>query len=382
MTRKNRSRHPRPKPYIVEQKPWIPPIETVEASASHSEEILHQAREEVEKKLKNKNDELDKASKEIGKLQKRLEKCYQEKLSLEKSLRTWEVEAKAGITILAHFFREMDAVLAPPTCPTNGKAAPEVMAEILKHNPLNLARMKMKSIRETILAHSEAPGSDPVQLELRQLVKTECGLQGVHNHSGQTSAYEPPQVQVVVQQPQSEVGYPAFGEDADIADRVRLRNLVDTLQAYFAVKSKLHIREDFDKQYTVVNLSQEWRHQLGSGDIRARVERAKRLLGPCDLDLDARKIVANLAAMEILCAGPKSTYRERGNEIHEPFHPEQYKTSITRYFRHHPDGPTKHEAAAFMAMLPVPPLFRSQLAVLKAPLNPPLSPSHRRNLSV
>jgi hypothetical protein len=77
------------------------------------------------------------------------------------------------------------------------------MAHLVKQDLLKLARKEMRSVTEMV------PDSDPVQQELRKMIKDELGLKGVENLTGKvyTATYIP-QGQVVVQR--QEVGYPAF----------------------------------------------------------------------------------------------------------------------------------------------------------------------------
>ena len=75
-------------------------------------------------------------------------------------------------------------------------------------------------------------------------------------------------------------------------------------------------------KFNVVNLSLLWRKELSLVlDIPSvRIQRARNLLAESSLDLSARNILDNMAAIEIICS-QFSKYLTRGNETHEFFDP-------------------------------------------------------------
>jgi len=81
-----------------------------------------------------------------------------------------------------------------------------------KQDLLKLAQEEMRSLNETIMEDSEARESDPVQQELRNMVKDELGLKGVKNLAANdiVNASNEPKGQVLVH-PREAIGYPAFG---------------------------------------------------------------------------------------------------------------------------------------------------------------------------
>ena len=113
---------------------------------------------------------------------------------------------------MAQCLRKLDEVLNPRYCRTDGKAASGVMAHVVRQDFLKLARKGMRSVSEIVMANSEAPDSDPIQQELRNIVKDELGLKGVEDLTGKvyTAVYEP-QGQAVVQGLEVGHSYPAFG---------------------------------------------------------------------------------------------------------------------------------------------------------------------------
>lgn len=83
-------------------------------------------------------------------------------------------------------------------------------AHVLKQNPLKLARKEMMSVSDPVMEDPKASDLDPVQQELRKMVKEALGFEKVEDLTGKvyTAAFEP-QAQVVLQD--HEVGYSTFG---------------------------------------------------------------------------------------------------------------------------------------------------------------------------
>ncbi|KDR72575.1 hypothetical protein GALMADRAFT_252713 [Galerina marginata CBS 339.88] len=128
---------------------------------------------------------------------------------------------------------------------------------------------------------------------------------------------------------QDSVNYEALG-DADIADRIRIRNLVDQVQERLASCAGLTPSGPGEL------LSLTWRVALGpSMDDLARVQKARDLLADKDLDEHDRAFIANHQVMLHACRH-YSRFRKPGNDLHQFLGRDGYMTSVQRYLRFNP----------------------------------------------
>ena len=132
--------------------------------------------------------------------------------------------------------------------------------------------------------------------------------------------------------------YLCFSQDEDIADRIRLRNLLDHAQAWLARKAGLgSTSEDQSTEY----LSMIWRASLEpERSTRGRVQAARNLLAGKDLGGVAQSFVDNTDAMQIVCE-VWSRFRGRGNETHRTLDLDKYNLSIDRFFEMNPNDDGK-----------------------------------------
>ena len=127
-----------------------------------------------------------------------------------------------------------------------------------------------------------------------------------------------------------------IAQDANIADRIRIRNLVDQVQERLAMKAGLTPSGPGEL------LSLTWRVALGPGvDDTSRVQRAKELLAGKELDQRDRVFLADEEALRHVCQH-YSRFRKPGNDLHQLLTREGYMASIRRFLRINPSEDKGH----------------------------------------
>ncbi|KAF8899773.1 hypothetical protein CPB84DRAFT_1779936 [Gymnopilus junonius] len=130
--------------------------------------------------------------------------------------------------------------------------------------------------------------------------------------------------------------------DSNIADRIRIRNLVDQVQERLATKAGLKPSGPGEL------LSLTWRVALGpSVDDSSRVQRAKELLAGKDLDQHDRAFLADEEALRHVCQH-YSRFRKPGNHLHQMLTRDGYLTSVHRYLKY---NPSEDKGDALFAMV-------------------------------
>ncbi|KAH9477765.1 hypothetical protein JR316_0009994 [Psilocybe cubensis] len=115
--------------------------------------------------------------------------------------------------------------------------------------------------------------------------------------------------------------------DAEIADRIRIRNLIDQAQERLAIAAGLEPAPG-------ESLALTWRLALGPGTNDAvRVERAKELLSGNNLSPGDIEFISNEEALHHACQS-YSRFRAPGNDLHNMLDRAGYLTSLDRYLKH------------------------------------------------